>query len=128
MTLATCKPRAFVSISFYLFCQPSLHLCTRETCAALVFGCIWGTPERALWLVSPLACDNRALIARVLTCDVISLCRPSGVWYRHTLRHRAQVGFWRLHIRGSAAQPRQGQSLQFGCFHPLALDRPNRSR
>src|SRR5262245_54358508 len=56
---------------FYLFCQPPLHLCTRETCAASVFCCIWGTTERALWLVSPLAGDNRALIARVLTHDVI---------------------------------------------------------
>src|SRR5262245_3384760 len=69
MTLATCKPRPFASISFYLFCQPPLHLCTRETCAALVFRSIWGT--RALWLVSPLAGDNRALIARVLTHDVL---------------------------------------------------------
>jgi hypothetical protein len=26
----------------------------------------------------------------------------------------------RLPIRGSAAQPRQGQSLKFACFHPLS--------
>src|SRR5215510_13354142 len=55
-------------LSFLSASSPPLH---SGNVRGLSFGCIWGTTERALWLVSPLAGDNRALIARVLTHDVI---------------------------------------------------------
>jgi hypothetical protein len=73
---------------FYLFYHlpPLRGLC-------IIFGCMRGTTERADRLVCPLAGDNRALIALVLTHDVIVLA-DLGFWYRRTLRQLAQVGFF----------------------------------